>query len=148
MLEYYDTYDEAVYCLQHTKLSTSVFFTVCGIKKDEAAGVIERTQKDAVVRKLDGPVLIQTNHYVAKRFQKNNAPMFNAESEEHYSSYEYSVERSVALEKYLLKTVHAMDLEGVASCLNRKPVCNEITEQQMIFCPKTNEIVAWQRCKK
>lgn len=147
VLEECDTYDDAVYCLKHTVLSTSVFFTVCGTKRNEAC-VIERTKRHAVVRKLNGPALIQANHYVTKRFQKNNELMFDAEDEEYCSSYEYSVARSITLEKYLLKAIHAPDLRGIASCLHRKPVCNEITEQQMIFCPRTNEVIAWQRCEK
>jgi hypothetical protein len=70
-LETCDGYDAAVRTLSETRLSTSVFFTVCGTAQDQAC-VIERTQREAVVRRLTGPVLVQANHHVAGRFAKNN----------------------------------------------------------------------------
>ncbi|HYT89224.1 MAG TPA: hypothetical protein VEL76_11010, partial [Gemmataceae bacterium] len=68
-LETCDTYDAAVRALTETHLSTSVFFTLCGSAKDQAC-VIERTQREAVVRPLSGPVLVQANHHVTGRFVK------------------------------------------------------------------------------
>src|SRR6185369_4971423 len=53
-LETCDTYDAAVHALEQTKLSTSVFFTVCGTEKDQAC-VIERTHNTAEVRPLTNP---------------------------------------------------------------------------------------------
>src|SRR5262245_47442081 len=48
-LETCDSYDAAVRTLTETRLATSVFFTVSGTAKDQAC-VIERTQREAVVR--------------------------------------------------------------------------------------------------
>src|SRR5262249_12111346 len=45
-LETCDSYDAAVRTLTETRLSTSVFFTVCGTARDQAC-VIERTQREA-----------------------------------------------------------------------------------------------------
>ncbi len=70
-LETCDTYDAAVRRLTETPLSTSVFFTVCGTEGGQAC-VIERTQREAEVRTLAGPVLTQANHHSAGRFLNNN----------------------------------------------------------------------------
>src|SRR6476469_1818226 len=57
-LETCDSYDETVRRLAETRLSTSVFFTICGTEKDQAC-VLERTQREAILRPMTGPVLVQ-----------------------------------------------------------------------------------------
>src|SRR5262249_31060972 len=52
-LEGCDGYEAAVEALRRTPLSTSVFFTVCGTERGQAC-VIERSQRAAVVREMDG----------------------------------------------------------------------------------------------
>src|SRR4029077_10256159 len=46
VLETCDTSAQAVETLERTRLSTSAFFTVCGVEQDEAC-VVERTQRAA-----------------------------------------------------------------------------------------------------
>ncbi len=142
VLETCTTYDEAVYALQHTELSTPVFFTVCGAKKGQAC-VIERTQDDACVRKLTGEVLVQANHHVARRLRGNNAEMTEAE-EGYVSMLEESSDRAATLERELSKVKAATDLADVARVLDVEPVWNSQSFQQMAFCPRTGEVVAWR----
>src|SRR5262249_12809096 len=80
-LETCDTYDAAVRVLEQTKLSTSVFYTVCGTEQGQAC-VIERTQSAAVVRPVTERGLVQANHHVAQRFAKNNAKLPEPDGDE------------------------------------------------------------------
>jgi uncharacterized protein len=136
------TYDEAVYALKHTVLSTSVFFTVCG-KKQKQACIIERIREEAVVRKMTGSVLVQANHHVGRKFKANNDVMADAECEEE-SMLKDSVDRAESLKKALQKAASALQLEEVAECLGADLVQNELTVQKMAFCPKTGEFRAWR----
>ena len=95
-LETCDSYEAAVQTLTHTRLSTSVFFTVCGTVKDQAC-IIERTQCDAAVRKMAGPVLVQANHHVAGRFIKNNEDILEGEDNEDLFSLAGSGKRADSL---------------------------------------------------
>lgn len=148
VLETCPTYDEAVYALEHTDISTSVFFTVCGSKRGEAC-VIERTQDDAAVRKIRGGVLVQTNHHIARKFVGNNEVMTEAETdeetgEEYMSPMEDSTERAEAMERALSKLKSAGSLEDAARVLDIEPIRNEQSYQQMAFCPRTGEVAAWR----
>jgi len=133
-LEQCDTYAAAVDVLTHTKLSTPVFFTVCGVRRGQAC-VIERTHTEAAVRKTRGPVITQANHHVAKKFVANNGP-FDAEDD--------SVVRAETLKIELESLATPTLLDDVAACLDVEPVCNEQSFQQMAFCPATGELKAWR----
>src|SRR5262249_15756137 len=61
-LENCDSYGAAVEALRRTRLSTSVFFTVCGTERGQAC-IIERTQRAAAVREMAEPALTQANHH-------------------------------------------------------------------------------------
>ena len=95
-LETCDSYDAAVQVLTQTRLSTSVFFTVCGTEKDQAC-VIERTQREAAVRSMPGPALVQANHHVAGQFVKNNEDLREVEEGEEEFSLEGSGRRADTL---------------------------------------------------
>ncbi len=138
VLETHDNYAEAVETLRSTPLSTSVFFTVCGINPGEGC-IIERTQTRAVVRPLVDDVLVQANHYVSPQFQKSNSVMGRMHAAEfvHYSDIRVD-EMSCAL----ASCKDESDLEGV---LNRPHVDNMETVQKMIFCPRTGMVRVWRR---
>jgi predicted choloylglycine hydrolase len=143
-LETCDSYDKAVRSLTEMHLSTSVFFTVCGVDKDQAC-VIERTQRDSEIRPLAGPVLVQANHHVARRFGKNNEDLREVEEGEEVSSLEGSGQRAEILTKALTEVPSASTLEYAAQALDIPTVLNTFTCQQMVFCPRTGEVKVWRK---
>jgi predicted choloylglycine hydrolase len=143
-LEECDNYEEVVYRLKHTPLSTSVFFTVCGIHKGQAC-VIERTQTRASVRKLRGSVIVQANHHVVKGFAKNNKVLYETDEEDEESFCAHSERRMAVLDSVLRKIRPPYVIDRVADVLNAKPVLNENTYQRMIFRPSTGVVKVWRR---
>lgn len=145
-LETCDSYDAAVRTLTQTPLSTSVFFTVCGARKGQAC-VIERTQSDAVVRELEGPVLVQANHHVAGRFLKNNEDILIGEGAEDLFSLAGSGTRADTLSGALAEIAAPCPLEALANVLHRETVLNKDTCQQMVFHPASGEMKVWRRAE-
>jgi hypothetical protein len=142
VLEKVDTYDAAVQTLTNTRLSTSVFFTVCGVEKGQAC-VIERIQRAAEVRPLTGPALVQANHHVAKPFVKNNGALDQEEEVSGESFSKNSDKRHAILESALAQCPERSTLDELKAALNLRPVLNEFTCQQMIFCPKSGLVQVW-----
>ncbi len=139
-LEKCDTFDAVVTKLRDTRLSTSVFFTVCGAEKGQAC-VIERTQREAIVRPLRDGVVAQANHHVAQKFIKNNKTLAEVEEESFEGD---SVCRVEALD-HALRQSAAWSFEELTELLNRPPVLNQYTCQQMIFCPTTGAVRVWPK---
>jgi acid ceramidase len=142
VLEECDTYAEAVRMLRDTPLSTSVFFTVCGAKKDEAC-IIERTSDDAAVRRMKGNVLVQANHHVARKFSGNNAGLDEAGDDDE-PVFATSCERAETLKRELSRVGAGASPDDVASSLDLDPVLNDDTGQQMVFVPKTGAWRVWR----
>jgi hypothetical protein len=145
-LERCDSYDAAIRTLTETRLSTSVFFTVCGTAQDQAC-VIERTQREAVVRPMPGPVLVQANHHVAGRFVKNNEDLLDGEGDEDVFSLGGSGKRADSLNRALAEISVSCTLETVANALNKATVLNQDTCQQMVFCPTSGDVKVWRRAE-
>jgi len=148
VLETCDTYEEAVRDLKTTPLSTSVFFVVCGTKKGQGC-VIERTQKEAGVRRLRDTVLAQANHFNLRRFDENNDYLRDADDEddgeeEEMSFLEWSMNRQELLTERLEQVPSGASLSKVASCLDVQCVLNDYTCQQMAFCPTRGTMAAWR----
>jgi hypothetical protein len=139
MLETCSSYRAALEVLRDTPLSTSVFFTLCGIDEDQAC-VIERTQRAAVVREPAGPALAQANHHVGARFSRNNKVLSEVEDA---AFHDDSSRRADALCQSLLKAGPALTLDDAVAALNAPPVFNQYTVQQMIFCPRTGDLRVW-----
>lgn len=133
VLETCDTYDEAVAVLKHTHLSTSVFFVVCGTKKNQGC-VIERTHREAGVRRLRDDGLSKANHFELRRFARFNDGV----------DLEYSMERQESLAEQLRQVRGGADVCEIAACLDAEPVLNEDTCQQMVFCPTRGTTAAWR----
>lgn len=146
-LETCDSYEEAVHRLRETPLSTSVFFTVCGIEQGQAC-VIERTPRDAAVRLMTGPVVVQANHHVAEQFVKNNEELTEVvEGEEEFSIGGSSL-RAETLARALSEIHVTCPLEDAARVLDIPTVLNKLSCQQMAFCPRTGEVRVWRRDAK
>ncbi|HEY1378901.1 MAG TPA: C45 family autoproteolytic acyltransferase/hydrolase [Gemmataceae bacterium] len=143
-LERCDTYDDAVRRLTRTRLSTSVFFTVCGAERDQAC-VIERTKRSAAVRPLAGPVLVQANHHVAGRLAKNNEDIREVPPGEEVFSLAGSTCRADTLAAALAAVGQARTAADVAAALNGGTVLNRDTCQQMVFRPAAGEVTVWRR---
>lgn len=142
VLENHDSYQAAVQALTKTRLSTSVFFTVCGVDKGQAC-VIERSQRSAVVREMTGPALVQANHHVAKRFVKNNKALDQEEKVSGEAFSKNSDQRASILQTALAQGPERCTLDELSSVLRLAPVLNEFTCQQMIFCPKSGVVKVW-----
>lgn len=143
-LESCDSYDAAVHVLEHTKLSTSVFFTVCGTEIGQAC-VIERTKNAAVVRPLTGPSLVQANHHVAGPFVKNNAKLPPPDGDEEEFSFAGSSQRAQILSAGLAEIGASGTLDNALSPLNTATVLNRYTCQQMVFCPRSGDVKVWRK---
>lgn len=146
-LEICDNYDDAVQALSQTHLSTSVFYTVCGSEKNQAC-VIERTQREAIVRPLSQRVLVQANHHVAESFHDNNKDILVGVSDDDLFSLAGSGKRADTLSATLAEIHSPCTLDALASPLNRPPVLNSDTCQQMVFCPASGEARVWRRLAK
>jgi hypothetical protein len=145
-LETCDSYAAAVRTLTQTRLSTSVFFTICGTEKDQAC-VIERTQEEAAVRSVAEPVLVQANHHVAKRFTRNNEKLREVVEGEEEFSIEGSRCRADSLTKALTEIRLPCPLKKAAEVLDVPTVLNRLTCQQMAFCPRTGDVMVWRRAE-
>jgi hypothetical protein len=145
-LETCDTYDAAVRTLTETRLSTSVFFTLCGTAQGQAC-VIERTQREAVVRRMSEPVLVQANHHVARQFVKNNADILEGETDEDVFSLAGSSRRADTLKRTLDGMPAPCTLDALANALNGPSVLNRDTCQQMVFCPDNGDVKIWRRAE-
>jgi hypothetical protein len=143
VLETCDTYDQAVARLTKTPLAASVFFTVCGLEKDQAC-VIERTQRDAVVRPPIDGVIVQTNHHVAGRFARNNEDIRKVPEGEEEFSVDGSTQRTNILSRALAQLPPSCALEASAQTLDIPTVLNKFTVQQMVFCPRTGDVRVWR----
>jgi predicted choloylglycine hydrolase len=143
-LETCDTFEAAVRVLTQTHLSTSVFFTVCGVEKDQAC-VIERTQREAATRRITGSALTQANHFAAEQFAKHNADLSTVEQGEEQFTLEASSHRAEALTEALANTHAPCSLDRASQVLDTPAVLNNLTCQQMAFCARTGDVkVGWR----
>jgi hypothetical protein len=146
-LETCDSYDAAARTLTETRLSTSVFFTLCGTAQDQAC-VIERTQREAIVRTTPGSVLVQANHHVGGRFVKNNQDILEGSADDDVFSLAGSSKRADTLSRALAELPVPCTPAAVATALNREPVRNQDTCQQMVFCPGSGEVQVWRSAER
>lgn len=135
-------YDDAVHFLQHTPLSAPVFYLVCGAHKGQAC-VIERTHTQSTIRNMVGQVIVQANHHVATKFLRNNHCMHEEDSG-YVSALDDSVDRASTLAAGLTGLRKGSDLDDVATVLDRKPVCNDNSYQQMVFAPGSGQVKVWR----
>src|SRR5262249_5039842 len=106
-----------------------------------------RTQREAVVRPMPGPVLVQANHHVAGGFVKNNDDILEGEGNEDVFSLAGSGKRADTLNRALAEISVSCTLTTVANALNKATVLNQDTCQQMVFCPASGEVKVWRRAE-
>ncbi|MCX6984875.1 MAG: C45 family autoproteolytic acyltransferase/hydrolase [Lentisphaerae bacterium] len=134
VLEECDSYGEAVSCLKTTRLSSNVFFTVCGAGRNEGC-IIERTRNSYAIREFEGAPVVQGNHFHTRKFTEHNEPF------EDSGFIDDSVEREEKLASKLAKLRKADDMKSVFRLADVSPVRNEDTRQKMIFCPKAGDFL-------
>lgn len=145
LLETCDTYEQAKARLSTRRLSTSVFYTLCGVNHGEAC-VIENVKtkwlggEKITVREVGDGSIAQSNHYQAGSFAHFNPPLETSKSKLLRSS----CQRAAALTSALETSSAATSLDDLAHCLNGEPVENSETRQKMIFCPARGDLRVWR----
>jgi len=142
VLETCDTFNEAVYALKNTSISTSVFYTVCGANPGEGC-TIERSKKRSSVRKYGKSPLVHGNHYINRPFRKLNERISAPESDEHYALLEDSTDRVGTMSESICELGKVKSLSGFSAVLKKAPVRNDNTIHQIAFRPKTGELCVW-----
>jgi hypothetical protein len=149
------TYEEAVSWLTDTPVSSNVFFTVCGADSTHAC-VIDRTPKEAALRRYRVGPLCQANHFNTRQFEELNESMKEADEYEDeddyddvngYAFYADSQYRQMMLASSLAELPRNASVPEIAAVLDEEGVCNEGTMQKMVFCPKTSEYAVWRRTR-
>lgn len=131
-----ETYDEAVKRLKSARLSTSVFFTVCGVQPGQGC-VIERTPDRSWIRPYVDQPIVQTNHHDdAGEFAGNNAKLDELEDDYLVKTTRGRREALTAnLSALAGKTQVASD--AVFPLLDGKEITNWQTCQRMVFRPRS-----------
>jgi hypothetical protein len=147
VLETCDTYEEAVYMLKHSPVSTHVFFTVCGIKAGQAC-TIERGKKNASIRKHGRGTHAQGNLYINRPFKHLNAKAHNLTEEQEeegdwISLFDDSTARVEKMESELKSFTPTKDLASFGSVLRKDPIRSDTTIHQIVFRPRTGDLCVW-----
>lgn len=139
VMETAKTFDDAVRMLSEAHLSCSVFFTVCGTKKEEAA-VVEVTALDHTVSKYRSSVrylrgeaqIVQGNHFQSGKFEALNESL----SEDNDGLY--VITDSLRRVKKLSAAIRKQGKEKASDflkMLSAYPVSHEETLQKVVMHP-------------
>lgn len=149
VLDTCEDFDSAVEALSEAKLTSPAFFVVCGVYKNEAC-VVERTVDECEIRWIkheEGEILTQANHHVAEYFEDNNDeldyPLYE-DDEDGETMLEDSEKRDVTLWNSLNDLPTTGNLNKIKKVLDKKPVFNECSFQQMVFHPASGEYGVWR----
>lgn len=135
VIESCDTYSKVVSYLRSEPLFGNAFFSVCGVKRNEAC-VIERTCREAAVRKIgEEGLLIQANHFVSKKFRELNTDQ---------DLMEDSSDRFEALMEAISHLSASSTNAEISGCLSHPPVQNADSHQKMIFHPSSGSVKVWR----
>lgn len=138
-LESCDTYEKALTHLRRTKLSTSVFYTLCGTAKGEGC-VIERTPDKESVRELSDGYVAVTNHY-----RENGAFKAHNEKLAQLKNEDFLVQNTFDRLKDLTNSVKRVigtpwSAEKLFGALDGgRDVTNYETCQRILFRPRTGD---------
>ena len=89
-------------------------------------------------RSIDGPSLIQTNHFVCKELKSLNGPDEWKDKKTGQTWVHDSKPRYQAIKRRLKELPKTLDV--AIDKLKRRPVTNENTMQQMVFCPANRDM--------
>lgn len=140
VLETCDTFAAAVNELSTTRLASSVFYTICGVKPGEAC-VVEYVKTGAGhrrscrVRKIESTPLVQTNHYQHPDHEQYNGAVHAGASALLASSRARADQLRAAL-----SGLRADRVEDFLGALDGQPVDNEETRQKMAFHPASGRL--------
>ncbi len=141
VLETCPTYESARARLSEERLSSSVFFTLCGVRE---GCIIERTHSAAAVRELQNEPLTQSNHFVSPEFQHYNEAVLRGTKDRLLQT---TCQRLETLRDELrpLCDSDVGDLSALRRVLAKVPVTNEDTVQRMVFCPANGSMLVERR---
>lgn len=147
-LEECETYEAAVTRLREARLSTSVFYTVCGNRPGQGC-VIERTKNEAVVREAGAGCEAQANHHVAMRFEENNEVLQASKPLRSDPLLQTTQGRRELMLAALGRAGgQGGDLSRVFDLLSPEPITNGGTVQRMVFCPARGELHLDRRLRR
>ena len=123
--------------IRSTPLATPAFYFIC---TTSSAFVVERLQNQSILRKCrrPGEPLAQANHFHDVFRQYNGAIKID---DGDGTVYAHSVEREELLRRALRS---GKDVDDAIDALDRDPVCNDESYQQMLFCPESGEYRVWR----
>jgi predicted choloylglycine hydrolase len=130
------SYDEAVEMLSETKLAANVLFTVASA--DGRSCSVERTRGEFVIRPSREGRIAVANH-----FQSGALKPLNKEWDA--DIVKSSNDRSQTMLDGLKAWSASPTLRQLKSLLDREPVLNDETCQQMIFDPARGKLTLWGR---
>ncbi len=130
------SYDEAVEMLSETKLAANVLFTVAAA--DGRSCSVERTRGKFVIRPSRGGRVAVANHFQAEALK----PLNKKWDTEIITD---SSDRSQTLLRGLNGMGASPTSRQLKSLLDREPVLNDETCQQMIFDPARGKLTVWGR---
>jgi predicted choloylglycine hydrolase len=141
VLETCPTYETALARLSQERLSSSVFFTLCGVRQ---GCIIERTHSRAAIRELQNEPLTQSNHFVSPEFQHYNEPVLRGTKDRLLQTTAGRLE-NLRDELLRMRDFDSGDLDTLRTVLARVPVTNEDTVQRMAFCPAHGSLMVSRR---
>jgi predicted choloylglycine hydrolase len=130
------SYDEAVEMLSGTKLSANVLFTLASA--DGRSCSVERTRGEYVIRPSREGRIAVANH-----FQSGALKSLNKELDA--DIVEWSNDRSQTMLDGLKTRGASLTMRQLKALLDREPVLNDETCQQMIFDPARGKLTVWGR---
>jgi hypothetical protein len=130
------SYDEAVKMLSETTLAANVLFTIASA--DGRCCSIERTCDNYAIRPSREGMIAVANHFQSRALRSLN-------KEWDAGIIEYSNDRSQTLLNSLKNSGVRPTLAHLKRILDREPVLNDATCQQMIFDPARGNLTVWGR---
>ena len=129
------TRDAALNNLSERQMSTGALYLLCGSRKKHGAVRIERTPKQAYVSTQCKHRIAIANHHTSDGLHQ-----YQYESDDFFDSTARSLAMYAALETVDLGDP---DMYGADMVIDSDHVLQESTTQQMVFCPKQNQLWAW-----
>jgi acid ceramidase len=130
------TYEDAVQELLDSKSIVPVFFQVVGAKRDQACVIeVMPSGNNGIYEYTRGIPLGISNHYL------DDEDYEDSESEEEGVVYEETSQARLEMIEKEAKRCKAKSLKGCLAILRNEPVQNVNTQQSMVMCARTGEVL-------